>query len=87
MLTFSSRPRPRNRRDGRPRQPAGLAPLAPPVDPIPVDSVLPEEPMSAEQRGWHNSSMELRRGLEIVEEVPLDTLPDDLRDLFGRRVV
>lgn len=33
------------------------------------------------RRGWHDSSMELRRGLE-TQEVPLDTLPDELRDSF-----
>lgn len=32
---------------------------------------------------WHESSFDLRIGLEAVEH-PFDTLPGDLRDLFPR---
>jgi hypothetical protein len=29
---------------------------------------------------WHDSSMDLMRGLDVTEGVPGDTLPDDLQD-------
>jgi hypothetical protein len=36
------------------------------------------------ERGWHRSSLELVDGVEMHEE-PLDTLPDDLFDLFVKK--
>ena len=86
MLTFSSRPRVRairRERDQRVRQGPGLAPLSTASEPVDTDPTpLIDDP--AEQRGWHNSSIELRRGLDIVEDIELNTLPDDLRDSFSR---
>jgi len=37
-----------------------------------------------DERVWHQSSFELKRGLDITEQ-PLDTLPGELRALFRRR--
>lgn len=34
-----------------------------------------------DERVWHQSSFELKRGLDITEQ-PLDTLPGELRALF-----
>jgi hypothetical protein len=89
MLTFSAKPRRRHTTSHTTTGP-GLAPLtsqsvaAPqradePVDPL----AAADEQDSVPNRGWHDSSMELKRGLEVLEDVPLDALPDDMRRRLG----
>lgn len=67
---------------------AGMAPLVAP-DPVRDDeadnaaaAASADADAVAVRRGWHDSSMELRRGLDVYEDLPMDTLPDDLRDSF-----
>ncbi|WP_309638415.1 hypothetical protein [Methylibium sp.] len=44
----------------------------------------PNDPIArAEEDVWRDSSFDLRRGLEISEQ-PLDSLPGELRDAFGK---
>lgn len=100
MLTFTSKPRgPRARRQPADGPGAGLAPLSalaphaaaplaaysPPLAAVadPVDSELPDEAIA--RRGWHDSSNELKRGLDVTEDVPLDALPPELRAPFTAR--
>ena len=72
MLTFSSKSRSRRRANGRTHS-SSFAPL----DGEPVDSALPADEASM-RRGWHDSSMDLRRGLTVTEDVGVDTIPMDL---------
>jgi hypothetical protein len=96
MISFSTKPRQsRPRAAGRVGPAADVAkrPAAPSVaaakapgfaEPERDDELVDLEHLTeaaAFRRGWHDSSMELRRGLE-TQEIPLDTLPDDLRDSF-----
>lgn len=47
-------------------------------------STLPWAPsMTDEEAEWHQSSFDLRRGVEMSEQ-PLDTLPGELQALFRR---
>lgn len=46
-----------------------------PWAPTPVDGEIPI---------WHESSYDLRRGMDMSEE-PLETLPGELRDFFPKR--
>lgn len=71
MLTFNTKSRPRRRPHSRTQTPGSPLPAGEPVD---DDSVLPED---AAQKGWYDSSMDLRRGLDVTEDVPLDSLPPD----------
>jgi hypothetical protein len=41
-------------------------------------------PPEVRERGWYHSTHELTHGVEMSEE-PLDTLPDDLFDLFVKK--
>ena len=89
MLTFSAKPR-RRPSTSRSTQGPGLAPLTPQPAAAPQRLDEPDDPLAAADahdslpnRGWHDSSMELRRGLEVLEDVPLDTLPDDMRRRLG----
>jgi hypothetical protein len=89
MLTFSAKPRRRLTTSSHGTQGPGLAPLASqPADPQRVEeSVDPLTAADAQDsmpnRGWHDSSMELKRGLDVLEDVPLDALPDDMRRRLG----
>ena len=98
MISFSSKPRQnrqrtpvRNslssdamRRPEAPNAPGGRSPSS--TEPDRDDELVDLEHLTeafAFRGGWHDSSMDLRRGLDTAE-VPLDTLPDELRDsLFG----
>ena len=53
---------------------------AEPVPEVKADVPTGEVP----ERGWHHSSHELVRGMDMSEE-PLDTLPDDLFDQFFKK--
>lgn len=89
MLTFSSKPAaPRSRRPAANGPGAGLAPLSaqsPQAIPTPrLMSAPADEPVESDwaddtvtPKGWHDSSNELRRGLEVTENVPLDALPPE----------
>lgn len=84
MLTFSAKPRRRNVTSrSRSNLEPGLAPGAPQRADEPVDPAAALDADSVPNRGWHDSSMELRRGLEVVEDLPLDALPDDVRRRLG----
>jgi hypothetical protein len=50
----------------------------------PVETNADEGPKELVERGWHHSTHELAHGMEMREE-PLDTLPDDLFDLFFKK--
>jgi hypothetical protein len=98
MISFSSKPRQnrqrtpiRNplssdavRRPEAPNAPGGRSSSS--TEPDRDDELVDLEHLTeafAFRGGWHDSSMDLRRGLDTAE-VPLDTLPDELRDsLFG----
>ena len=90
MLTFSAKPRSaRARRQLQPRTGPGpgLAPLwrSPGVD-EPMDSQQSAEAEeTAVLKGWHDSSVELKRGLDVTEDVPLDALPPDVLSRFSGR--
>ena len=43
-----------------------------------------EGPREIPERGWHHSTHELAHGMDVSEE-PLDTLPDELLDLFFKK--
>ena len=49
-----------------------------------LESVIGDLPTEIPERGWHHSSHELVRGMDLSEE-PLDTLPDDLFDHFFKK--
>ncbi len=88
MLTFSAKPR-RRHPTSRTGAGAGLAPLSSrherssdePAEPLPPQREEPAAPDDDSQpnRNWHDSSMELRRGLDVFEDLPLDALPEDER--------
>ena len=98
MISFSSKPRQNRQRTparnslssdamrspGTPNAPGGRSPSS--ADPDRDDELVDLEHLAeafAFRGGWHDSSMDLSRGLE-TREVPLDTLPDELRaSLFG----
>jgi hypothetical protein len=52
--------------------------------PIETQAPIEEGPKEIPERGWHHSTHELVHGMEMSEE-PLDTLPDDLFDLFVKK--
>lgn len=56
---------------------ADAAPEFPATEPWPPTEIGDEPPV------WHESSHELRRGMDMHEE-PLDTLPGELRELFPK---
>ena len=69
MLTFTSKSWSKRRHRSQPSEPGTEG-----TDSAYHDtSVLPEDAA----RGWHDSSMELRRGLDVTEDVSVDTLPND----------
>ena len=91
MISFSTKPRSTKRttvtfRSSTTGVVQGLAALAA-AEPARDDEVADLERLTeaaAFRRSWHDSSMDLRRGLDVTEEVPIDTLPAELRDsLFG----
>lgn len=43
----------------------------------------PPQEVSEEPPVWHESSHDLRRGMDMFEE-PLETLPGELRELFPK---
>jgi hypothetical protein len=69
--------------DGFARALLGLkhpAPTAPPE----FASTLPWGPGTTDEEAeWHQSSFDLRRGVEMIEQ-PMDTLPGELQELFRR---
>jgi hypothetical protein len=78
MLTFSSKSRSRLRRShGQSQHSPGHETRDR------MDSELPDEEISL--KGWHDSSGELKRGLDVTEDVPLEALPPDLQDGFASR--
>jgi hypothetical protein len=80
MLTFSSKGRiSRLRRGGSGR---GSSPSSGEAGER-MDSELPDEQYA--HKGWHDSSGELKRGLDVTEDVPLEALPPDLRAGFVPR--
>jgi hypothetical protein len=82
MLTFSAKGRPRARQpDNRLSPGRGLAPLSS----SPSAEEPPQQEDVAPPKGWHDSSSDLKRGLHVVENVPLDSLPAELRDGLSRR--
>lgn len=92
MLTFSAKPR-RRHPTSRTSAGAGLAPLSvrqtsrrqheEPAESLPPQREEQEtsafDDESQPNRNWHDSSMELRRGLDVVEDLSLDALPEDER--------
>jgi hypothetical protein len=81
MLTFSAKGRLRARQSDPRHSPGrGLAPLSSPPG---ADEPPPQED-AAPPKGWHDSSSDLRRGLHVVEDVPLDSLPPELRAGLAR---
>lgn len=50
----------------------------------PVEAKADDGPRELPERGWHHSTHELAHGMDLHEE-PLDTLPDDLFDLFFKK--
>jgi hypothetical protein len=91
MISFSTKPRSTKRstvtlRSSTAGVVQGLAALAA-AEPARDDEVADLERLTeaaAFRRSWHDSSLDLRRGLDVTEEVPIDTLPAELRDsLFG----
>ena len=56
------------------RSPSRESPVA---GPNPTDAPVAVERPAPSHGLWHNSSMDLAQGLDVVE-VPLDTLPGDL---------
>ena len=91
MLTFSSKPR-SSRVQRQP--PAGNGPgpgLAPLSSQRPAPRlVVVDEPVDSDSfeeavlnKGWHDSSSELKRGLDVTENVPLDALPPEWRAPFA----
>ena len=66
-----------------PAQP--LIPVAPVVGVEPVrddEAEMDELAESLRQRGWYDSSRELRHGLDVIEDLPMDLLPEELRAGF-----
>lgn len=45
----------------------------------------PDEAQGVFARSWYGSSLDLRDGLEVIEEVSLDTLPAELADQLKPR--
>jgi hypothetical protein len=91
MISFTTKPRSAKRPSAPSRGSSagvvqGLAAMAA-AEPARDDEVADLERLTeaaAFRRSWHDSSMDLRRGLDVTEEVPIDTLPAELRDsLFG----
>lgn len=84
----SASPQPKATRAAPAASAAGMAPLvaADPTRDDEADNAAALADADADavavRRGWHDSSMELRRGLDVYEDLPMDTLPDDLRDSF-----
>lgn len=63
-----------------------------PVPSVPDSSVPDSGPISASDAsavdearhpGWHSSSLELRRGLVVIEDVPMDEWPPELAARFN----
>ena len=87
MLTFSSKPR-----GLRPRRVPthaearrGLWRRCRSREPWPNRSITKRPKTRLRCKGWHDSSGELKRGLDVTENVPLDTLPAELRADFTPR--
>lgn len=65
-----------------------LMPAAPAVGIEPVrddEAAMDELAESLRQRGWYDSSRELRHGLDVIEDLPMDLLPDELKAGFFTR--
>lgn len=80
-MMFSSKPP----RGPKPRRDSLLNPPATPasVDPVREDEAdMDELAESLRQRGWYDSSRDLRRGLDVIEDLPMDLLPEELRAGF-----
>jgi hypothetical protein len=81
MLTFSGKSRSRRRAHGLTHS-SSFSPLD--GEPLDRDSSLPPETVAL-RKGWHDSSMDLRRGLVVTEDVAYDTIPLDLQPPPPRR--
>lgn len=78
MVTFKFRSRENH---GRPAERPVISEFESQLMGIEPEVVEPGEPGA---KNWHKSSFELLDGLEVTQEVEMDTLPDDLMELFKK---